>query len=249
MAIAYQTDVGLRRKSNQNAVGVFVNRNNVSLSVVCDGVGGQNAGDVASALTVAHLREAWTHSSFRTVLDISRWLVQHIQSANDAIIEKAQQIADLQGMATTIVCSVVFDNTIVIAHVGDSRAYLYRHFQLKQLTEDHSLIADLVKKNVITPEEATTHPLKHVVTRSLGLHQQLAIDILTMPHQQGDLLLLCTDGLSDMVSEQRISRYFTEWATLPERAAQLIKWANEAGGRDNITVLLDDTETRKEQAG
>ena len=81
MAIAYQTDVGLRRKSNQDAVGVFVNRDNVSLSVVCDGVGGQNAGDVASALTVAHLREAWTHSSFRTVLDISRWLVQHIQSA------------------------------------------------------------------------------------------------------------------------------------------------------------------------
>ncbi|CZR05460.1 Stp1/IreP family PP2C-type Ser/Thr phosphatase [Trichococcus ilyis] len=240
MQIAFKSDRGKNRSINQDYVSYFVNEARQPLMVVCDGMGGHKAGDVASEMGVSHLGAAWKGSSFTNSEELSRWLIANIQRVNDLVFQKSLDYSDLDGMGTTLVAAAVVGKEVVFANIGDSRAYVYRNYKLRQITEDHSLVNEFIKSGEITPEEAQHHPRKNILTRSLGVSKKLDIDIMAMPLLQGDLLLLCSDGLTNMMVDEEIAQLLKEWLPLEEKAAALVDRANAAGGLDNITVLLAD---------
>ena len=223
------TDTGKNRKVNEDYVSWFTNRAKQPLLLLCDGMGGHRAGDVASEMAVSHMGEAWKLTEFRDCEQVSRWLLDTIQKVNRLIFQKSLDYADLDGMGTTLVAATYVDRELVIAHVGDSRAYLYRNYQLKQLTEDHSLVHELVKSGEITVEEARKHPQRNVVTVATE-----------------DLLILCTDGLSNMIEEDQIKNILKDWSSLDDKVETLINAANDAGGLDNISLILAAFSDREE---
>lgn len=238
MRVAYQSDTGRQREHNQDYAGYFLNQNQQPLLLVCDGMGGHNAGDVASEMAVSHLGALWEGTAHDSAEQLSAWLLQAIQKVNRLIHQKSGEYAGLEGMGTTLVAAGMVKGEVVTAHVGDSRAYLYRNYQLKQLTEDHSLVNELVKSGEISVEEAKHHPRKNVVTRSVGTRTRIEIDMTAFPIYKGDVLLLCSDGLTNMVEGAYITTVLKEWGGLEEKVARLITAANDAGGHDNISVLL-----------
>lgn len=238
MKVAYRSDIGRQRNHNQDYTGCFLNRNRQPLLIVCDGMGGHNGGDVASEMAVSHMGAFWKDTSLRNTEQLSIWFSHTIQKVNRLIYQRSKEFHDLAGMGTTLVAASVIDGEVVIAHVGDSRAYLYRRYLLEQLTEDHSLVNEFVKSGEITAEEAKLHPRKNVVTRSVGTSVDVEVDIVARPFAEGDMLLLCSDGLINMLEETRIVTILKEWLPLEEKVEALISAANEAGGLDNISVLL-----------
>ena len=246
MQIAYGSDRGKNRKVNEDYVSWFTNRAKQPLLLLCDGMGGHRAGDVASEMAVSHMGEAWKLTEFRDCEQVSRWLLDTIQKVNRLIFQKSLDYADLDGMGTTLVAATYVDRELVIAHVGDSRAYLYRNYQLKQLTEDHSLVHELVKSGEITVEEARKHPQKNVVTRSVGTRETIQVDLTSMPIATEDLLILCTDGLSNMIEEDQIKDILKDWSSLDDKVETLINAANDAGGLDNISLILAAFSDREE---
>ncbi|MCQ9209727.1 Stp1/IreP family PP2C-type Ser/Thr phosphatase [Granulicatella seriolae] len=238
MKIAVNSDQGLRRNLNEDSVGYFYNQAQIPLLIVCDGIGGHNAGDVASSMAVSHLGADWEKSSLTQFSDIHLWLVDHIRQENDRIYEKARTFRDLDGMGTTLVASVIIGDQLLVANVGDSRAYLYRAYHLKQLTEDHSLVNELIKSGEITPDEAQNHPKRNYVTRSVGVSFDVNIDFLRVTLKDQDIVLLCSDGLSNMLSIEEIQTILTNVSGLEQQAQEAINAANQAGGRDNITIAL-----------
>lgn len=237
MRIAMKSDVGMKRELNEDRAGYSTNRSDIPLMVVCDGVGGHKAGEVASSIAVNQLIERWQMTSLSTVEDIRLWLLRHISDVNLRIYQKSHQYKDLTGMGTTLVLAVVVDEVLFIAHVGDSRAYAYRSYQLKQLTQDHTLVEALVQSGQITKEEARVHPKRNFVVRALGVESQVSIDFTTVTLKEDDVIVLCSDGLSNMLNEQEMKDVLASYSTLEEQADQFIRRANEAGGTDNITVL------------
>ena len=245
MQIAFKSDRGLNRAINQDYVSYFMNEAGQPLMIVCDGMGGHKSGDVASEMGVSHLGAAWKESSFTNSEDLSRWLIANIQRVNDLVFQKSLDYSDLDGMGTTLVAAAIVGKEIVFANIGDSRAYVYRNYKLRQITEDHSLVNEFIKSGEITPEEAQHHPRKNILTRSLGVSRKLDIDIIAMPLVQGDLLLLCSDGLTNMMDDEEIAQMLKEWLPLEEKVLSLVDKANAAGGLDNITVLLADFTDRE----
>lgn len=246
MQIAFKSDIGKNRSINQDYVNYFTNDAKQTLMIVCDGMGGHKAGDVASEMGVSHLGSSWKNTSFGNSEDLSRWFITNIQRVNELIFQKSLDFSDLDGMGTTLVGAAVIGRELVIANVGDSRAYVYRNYKLRQITEDHSLVNEFVKSGEITAEEAQHHPRKNILTRSVGVTKKVDIDIMAMPIIKGDVLLLCSDGLTNMMNDEEISQLLKEWLTLEEKTASLVEKANEAGGLDNITVLLADLTNREE---
>lgn len=240
MEIAYQTDIGQEREDNQDYVGVFTNQDQLTFAIVADGIGGHQGGDVASSMAVSHIGYHFEQTTFKNPVDAVKWLSDQVQIENGKIIDKSNQFKDLNGMGTTMVAAIFFDDQMVVANIGDSRGYLRRNGELNQLTEDHSLVNELVKRGVITEQEAKTHPQKNIITRTLGISPDADIDINLYQLESSDQLLLCTDGLSNMVSNQQLDDVLKSNQTLAEKCQQLIKMANEAGGPDNITVLIAD---------
>lgn len=240
MEIAYQTDIGQEREDNQDYVGVFTNQDQLTFAIVADGIGGHQGGDVASSMAVSHIGYHFEQTTFKNPMDAVRWLSDQVRIENEKIIDKSNQFKDLNGMGTTMVAAIFFDDQMVVANIGDSRGYLRRNGELNQLTEDHSLVNELVKRGVITEQEAKTHPQKNIITRTLGISPDADIDINLYQLESSDQLLLCTDGLSNMVSNQQLDGVLKSDQTLAEKCQQLIKMANEAGGPDNITVLIAD---------
>lgn len=240
MEIAYQTDIGQEREDNQDYVGVFTNQDQLTFAIVADGIGGHQGGDVASSMAVSHIGYHFEQTTFKNPVDAVKWLSDQVQIENGKIIDKSNQFKDLNGMGTTMVAAIFFDDQMVVANIGDSRGYLRRNGELNQLTEDHSLVNELVKRGVITEQEAKTHPQKNIITRTLGISPDADIDINLYQLESSDQLLLCTDGLSNMVSNQQLDGVLKSDQTLAEKCQQLIKMANEAGGPDNITVLIAD---------
>ncbi len=238
MEIAFRSDIGQRRTSNQDYTDAFTNRQNVTLALLADGMGGHQAGDLASRSTVADLGQLWQDSELTDPEKVSSWMVKHIQEENHVIYKKGQERPETTGMGTTVVAAALFADCYVIGHVGDSRAYLFRDGQLKQLTEDHSLVNELVRSGEITKEMAATHPRRNVLTRSVGMPGDVEVDVTEIAAVAGDILLLCSDGLTNMVSEADIQTVLHVDAPLAEKADTLIAAANEAGGVDNITVFL-----------
>jgi PPM family protein phosphatase len=226
---AGSTDAGRKRRRNEDA---FVR--DPPLFAVADGMGGAQAGEVASRLAAAAFREF--HEADE--LDPEERLVAIIQEANRRIFERARSDAEASGMGTTITAALVSGSGVAVGHVGDSRAYRLREGRLEQLTEDHSLVADLVRSGRLTPEEADTHPQRSVITRALGTDREVDVDTFTVEAAPGDVFLLCSDGLTTMVDDEEVSQTVASADTLDQAAKGLVKAANRAGGEDNITVVL-----------
>lgn len=242
MEIASKTDVGVERKQNQDQVGVFYNQDQAAILLLCDGMGGHNAGDVASEMAIYHVGNAWESTENMTDANIiSEWLTDQIQAANDHIFEKANQYHDLSGMGTTIVAAVPLEDLaqVVLAHVGDSRIYIHQADALKQITKDHSFVQELLDMDMITKEEAQVHPQKNIVTRAVGIAADVDVDINVVDFLVDETLLLCSDGLTDMVEEtEALAILSDERLTIEEKADQLIAVANDRGGRDNVSVVV-----------
>jgi len=228
-ATAGFTDPGRKRRRNEDSFVI-----DPPLFAVADGMGGAQAGEVASRLAAAAFRE------FHDVddLDPEERLAAIIQEANRRIYERATGDAQVSGMGTTITAALVGGDALVIGHVGDSRAYRLRSGRFEQLTDDHSLVADLVRSGRLTPEEADAHPQRSVITRALGTDREVDVDTFVVPVQAGDLFLLCSDGLTTMIEDDEIRDLLSATRDLEQAGKGLVKAANKAGGEDNITVVL-----------
>jgi protein phosphatase len=202
------------------------------LLAVADGMGGAQAGEVAAGVAVEHLEGLGPEPSPHA-------LRAAIVEANEAIRRMAAEDPERAGMGTTVTAALLGDGgRLELMHVGDSRAYLLRAGELRQLTEDHSVVAELVRRGSIAPEEAEVHPQRNVITRALGAEDGVEVDRTEVSLEPGDVIVLCTDGLCGYVSDEVIRRRLTESATLEDAAAALVEDANAAGGVDNVTVIL-----------
>jgi PPM family protein phosphatase len=223
----YASDLGRQRQGNED--NYFVR---APLFVVADGMGGAQAGEVASEIAVRSFDHELPNGS------VPEALVSVIQGANKQIHDKARGDDSLHGMGTTTTAAYLDDDEVIIAHVGDSRAYLLRDGDLIRLTKDHSLVGELVARGKLTEEQAEQHPQRSVITRALGPEADVQVDIDIFPAKAGDLFLLCSDGLTSMVHEPKLRPLFEESDSLETLGKRLIDAANAAGGRDNITVIL-----------
>lgn len=222
------SDTGRQRRANEDAVMV-----RSPLFVVADGMGGAQAGEVASKLAVEAFQGGLPDGG-EPELD----LADLAQAANARIHELSHANAEQAGMGTTLTAVYVGERDVAIAHVGDSRAYCLREGQLLKLTDDHSLVDELMRQGRLTPEEAVEHPQRSVITRALGIEGTVEVDTRSFKGRPGDVYLICSDGLTTMVSEERIAEILNATPRLRDAGETLIAEANHAGGRDNITVVL-----------
>ncbi len=230
------TDIGRRRKLNQDTVysceHPLGNLNN--LFIVADGMGGHKAGDYASAYTVKAIEREVEVCEDRSPIKILR---EAITVANIEIYEKASSEPDFAGMGTTVVAATVTDDTLYVANVGDSRLYLIDK-GITQVTKDHSLVAELVRKGSLDESQAKAHPDKNIITRAIGAAPSVEIDFFEVDLNPGDIILMCTDGLTNMVDDDEILRIVRTGVDVPEIAENLVKMANHNGGKDNIGVVI-----------
>ena len=242
MKIYAKTDTGLVRATNQDAYFAGELESGGLFAVVCDGMGGANGGNVASQTAVKLISE-YVIQSYTPRMDslgVERMLKRAIENSNLEVFEMAKTSKELEGMGTTAVVVFVKDGTAVIAHVGDSRAYLVNN-ELTQITKDHSVVQNLLENGQITLEDAKNHPNKNVITRALGAEENVMVDISELPLEENDSLLLCTDGLSGLIDGEEIFKVLkeTEASAAPQ---ELVDLANKAGGTDNITVVILTTD-------
>ena len=223
----HASDLGRQRQGNED--NFFVR---APLFAVADGMGGAQAGEVASEMAVESFDAGVGAGS------PAEALVRIIEEANRRIHERSQSDAQRAGMGTTVTAAYVGEDDVTIAHVGDSRAYLLRDGDLVRLTRDHSLVGELVARGKLTEEQAESHPQRSVITRALGPEPDVQVDIDVFPARAGDLFMLCSDGLTSMVPEARVKPVLESARSLEDAGRELISAANEAGGRDNITVIL-----------
>lgn len=233
------SDSGMCRAENQDCYAFVVlpemkGKAAAHLAVVCDGMGGAHSGETASCLATAVFVEQMVQEPTRD----ERALKNAVIAANKAVYRKSQEEERFSGMGTTLVSVLVRENEVEAAYVGDSRAYLFRGGELSQLTHDHSYVQSLVDKGEITQEEAAIHPMKNLIMRAVGVKKAVAPDVFSFEWQEGDKILLCSDGFSNEVSTEQTVSILSSGVPLEQMARELIGAANCAGGDDNITVLL-----------
>jgi protein phosphatase len=245
--ISGQTHVGMKRNHNEDNLLLLPEER---LVVVADGMGGHSSGEIASKIAVDEMAEffrmtsqdqdiTWPYKMDKAKNYDENRLATGIKLANMRIFEKASAEQKYKGMGTTIV-SVYFakDSEVVVGHVGDSRVYYFRDGVLKQVTEDHSLLNDYLKAKKLTPEEIEAFPHKNVIVRALGMKDNVLVDLNRVEPREGDIFLLCSDGLSGMVTDPQIQEILTHQPDLNKACAQLIDAANANGGNDNVTAIL-----------
>ena len=238
LAIGAATDTGNLRGQNEDAHIAEQN-----LFAVADGMGGHNAGEVASAMAIEHLRGIALSG-----VSSAEAFAQVVRDLNSAIYASATSTTDQRGMGTTLTAAALLKSTsdtdqpsqIVIANVGDSRTYLLRSGELRQMSVDHSYVQELVTEGLLTVDEARTHPRRNIVTRALGIDEQVSVDTWTIPMFDGDRFMLCSDGLVDEVPIDEITEMMREHSTPQHVAERLVTAAKRHGGRDNITVIVVD---------
>jgi serine/threonine protein phosphatase PrpC len=230
------SDVGRVRRENQDSSGHFPDRN---LFVIADGMGGHQGGKQASEMAVATISEHLADSDGEALAERTERLVEAVRDANRRIVERGARESDLHRMGTTLVALLLQHEEAAVVHVGDSRAYRWRDSQLSRLTRDHTLVADLLSANEISEAEASTHPYRHVLTRALGAAEDVKADVNRVDVRPGDVYLLCSDGVSGMLSEPEIEAIASGHHDDPEALCRdLIVAANQAGGKDNATVIV-----------
>ena len=237
MRIYSATDVGQKRKMNQDYV--FASSDPIgnlpNLFVVADGMGGHNAGDYASSHAVSVVvEEIRQDRDFNPVK-----VIRHaIESANREILTQAQQDEKLRGMGTTMVAATIVGHYAYVANVGDSRLYVIGE-KIQQITRDHSLVQEMVRMGELDPEQARKHPKKNIITRALGAEKTVDIDFFDLKLEPGDVVLMCSDGLSNMVEDSQLREIISDTSTdLDEKGRILIREANRNGGKDNIAIVL-----------
>ena len=246
LAIGASTDTGNLRGQNEDAHIAELN-----LFAVADGMGGHNAGEVASAMAIEHLRGVAL-----TGVASAEAFAQVVRDLNSAIYASATSTTDQRGMGTTLTAAALLaptDNVaqpsqMVIANVGDSRTYLLRAGELRQLSVDHSYVQELVTEGLLTVEEARTHPRRNIVTRALGIDSQVSVDTWTIPMFDGDRFMLCSDGLVDEVPLDEITELMQEHSAPQQIAERLVTAAKRHGGRDNITVIVVDVKVNADSS-
>jgi protein phosphatase len=241
------SDVGRKRKGNEDALAVDEEQ---KLYVVADGMGGHAAGEVASRIAVESIEEfvtltsgnqeiTWPFGLDETISYDGNRLKTAIRHANRKVLEATRESAELEGMATTVAAVLVEDDIANLAHVGDSRIYLWSGGEMTLLTSDHSWVNEQIQTGVISPEQARSHPLRNVVTRALGGRADLLVDIQSRKMESGDVLLVCSDGLTTMMADDEIAGSLAEsGGDIVKAARALVDESNERGGEDNITVVL-----------
>ena len=246
-----QTDPGLVRSNNEDSVAFDAT---CQVAVLADGMGGYNAGEVASGMTTSFIKSElvqWLSSNAQRVdvEQVTRIIDQCVTKTNRSILNAANANVQYAGMGTTLVVGVFLASRLVLAHVGDSRCYRLRRGRLEQITKDHSMLQEQVDAGVLTPEQAAVAPGKNLLTRALGVEDVVKVEIHQHEVQDDDLYLMCSDGLTDMLDVASIAVIMGNGASLPDKAAELVTRAKANGGRDNITVLLvlaDDEEAQSE---
>lgn len=224
------SDTGLVRELNEDTVQVCEGKH--MLCILADGMGGHRAGEVASALAAKKVADMLSGKQ-----PMPADMMQAVLSANRAVYAQQKDNPDQQGMGTTLTALWEDEDSVVIGHVGDSRAYLYRTGRLHQMTEDHSMVGEMLREGLITQDEARSHPYRNVITQAVGTDETVKPDVLRTIKMPGDKWLLCSDGLSDMVEDSEIARVIGQYSAR-EAAQVLLSMALKNGGRDNVSVIL-----------
>ena len=238
--ICTDTNTGLIRENNEDAVSIDPG---TGLCILADGMGGYNAGEIASGMACAFIKSEmsrWLSEAGKnaSAKEVKRALEICVQNANFSIFNAANSNPQYTGMGTTLVVGVFQAGRLTLGHIGDSRCYRLRGMDFQQITKDHSLLQQQIDAGLLTPEQALTSANKNLVTRALGVDDAVLLDVAEHRVEDGDLYIMCSDGLSDMVRDEVLAQIVQSDLTLEEKGLQLIAAANENGGRDNISVVL-----------
>ncbi len=231
------TDIGENRRVNQDYVFCEVEAigNLPNLFIVADGMGGHNAGDYASRFCVEFFTDYIRNSDIESPITL---IEEAIKVTNDKLYEKSKQQTDYEGMGTTFVATTICGNEMYVANIGDSRLYVIDK-EIRQITEDHSLVQAMVKTGELNRDEAKVHPNKNIITRALGTNETAQPDYFEVELTDGDIIMMCSDGLTNMLNDETIEQVIRENAEDPKTASEtLVKQANQHGGKDNITVII-----------
>ena len=240
MFICACSDVGKIRDINQDAY-YYIEDDKLPIFIVADGMGGHKAGEVASNLAISTIIRHYESSKEKILnkeMFIPQFLNESVELANDNLIEEASGDDELKGMGTTVTMCLILDDEVYIGHVGDSRAYLLRNGELSQITQDHSLVGELLRIGSITKDEAVNHPKKNIITRALGSNPKINVDVFNRELQNEDKIILCTDGLTNMVTEEKILEILLSSEIPSAVCSTLVNISNEAGGIDNTTIMI-----------
>lgn len=231
-----KTDKGKKREMNQDYVYTSESRigNLPNLCILADGMGGHNAGDYASRYTVETVVDAIKKDTDKEPVCI---IGRAVQEANQAILEKAKTDVDLDGMGTTVVVTTIIGNEMYVANVGDSRLYVIGD-EIQQITKDHSYVQEMVRRGELNEKDARVHPDRNIITRAVGGGNPLEVDFFEVELKDTDRILMCSDGLTDMIEDEEIFKILKEQKTTAEGIECLVETANENGGNDNITVVV-----------
>ena len=248
MKVAAISDVGKVREINED--NYYIYENDIKFYIVADGMGGHKSGEVASAIGInaikdhllKYLKDENEEQSIKGII------YQAFHQANKEIYNKSLEDKDCEGMGTTITMALLIDNKLYIGHVGDSRGYILRNGVLEQLTQDHSLVAELVRSGSITEREAMRHPQKNIITRSLGTDKNVKVDIFTLDFKKEDILILCTDGLTNSVDKYELQSILNNMDEPIDACNELISLANKRGGYDNVTALIVENKSKSKES-
>ncbi|MCG7419844.1 Stp1/IreP family PP2C-type Ser/Thr phosphatase [Macrococcus epidermidis] len=238
MHARFFTDMGPVRQRNEDAGGVYYNHTGQMLVVICDGMGGHNAGDVASNFVNDLLGARFTEENYIERQNAEGWLKSNISDINRQLYQRSHENNENQGMGTTLVCALMFDHQVVIANVGDSRAYLINEREMRQVTHDHTFVNHLLMAGGLTKEEARNHPQRNVITKVMGSDKRIHPDMFEYDFDRYDYLLLSSDGLTDYLEESYIHDIIKTRENVKAAGEALINASVEAGARDNISVVL-----------
>ena len=238
MKFGASSDIGLVRKINQDSFYIPEN-SSLPLFMVADGMGGHNAGEIASVMAIDKIREWMVENSteLTTIRKIRKSVVKSVEYANRHIYYHAKEIEGCNGMGTTLTMVYVLGDKIVVGHVGDSRVYMISSNEMHQITQDHSLVQQLLVEGRISKSEAKSNPQKNVITRAVGTSSEIEVDVLTVDIKKDDTVVLCSDGLTNMVPEDELRNLFINETDIQSACEKAIEEAKLKGGSDNITVL------------
>lgn len=243
MKTYYITDTGKVRTHNEDSVSIVKNLTGEYLMVVADGMGGHKAGEVASSIVVNGLTDKFkTIESIGEKKDAVNWIRENVNKLNDAIFEYTDEFQESKGMGTTVVLAIVTDKYILFGNVGDSSGFVLKKKKLYKVTKDHTLVNLLVETGELTPEEALNHPRKNVLMRALGANNPIDVDIFDVD-TESNAVLLCSDGLTNMLTNEQIEKVLDSDLGLEEKIVKLIKKSNLRGGTDNVSIAYLEKES------
>ena len=239
MKIIAKTDIGLVRSTNEDTFTYIVKDENNFIAFVCDGMGGHLGGSFASSKTVEFINNAYNElDTSKPLKNVGVWLFDTLQRANDYIFNQSLENENLRGMGTTVSGVIMFNGDLYYAHIGDSRIYLYNHHELNQITTDHTYVNTLLLNGLITLKQASKHPKRHVLTNALGIKRKVSVDIGQIRMNKNDNLIICSDGLHNMLDGKKLHKLLKEELELDVKIDLIKEKALAQGGLDNITMIL-----------